>query len=288
MRRALLALATLAVAGAASAAEPNRWGEARTPSIGPPMVVGKHAHGCIGGAAALPGDGAGYQVLRLHRRRNHGHPATVGFVQSLGRYAAAQGLGILLVADMGQPRGGPMPSDHASHQSGLDVDVWFRRTAAPLPEAEREKPLAVDMLLPDGKAVDPARFGPAEIDLLRHAATRPEVDRILVNPAIKTALCAQVQGDRRWLRRIRPWWGHNMHFHVRLSCPPGQDACEDGLALPAGEGCDKELAWWFSADAARTLADRLARARAEPPKPKPLPAACAAILAAPARTESRR
>jgi len=27
--------------------------------------------------------------------------------------------------DLGQPRGGPTLSGHRSHQSGLDVDIWF-------------------------------------------------------------------------------------------------------------------------------------------------------------------
>ncbi|MGE0722776.1 MAG: penicillin-insensitive murein endopeptidase [Alphaproteobacteria bacterium] len=284
MRRLVLALGALAVwSGAAVADDGQGWATARTPSKGPPTVIGKHALGCIGGAEALPADGPGYQALRLARRRNHGHPDTIAFVQALGRHAQAQGLGLLLIADMGQPRGGPMLKDHASHQSGLDVDVWFRRTPLPLPEAEREKPLALDMLRPDGKAVDSARFGRAEIELLRFAATRPAVDRILVNPAIKSALCARVEGDRRWLRRIRPWWGHNMHFHVRLACPPGQDMCEDGPPPPPGDGCGGDLGWWFSLEAAKALAERLARRRDEPPKPRPLPPACAAVLAAPAR-----
>ncbi|MCC7273686.1 MAG: penicillin-insensitive murein endopeptidase [Alphaproteobacteria bacterium] len=265
-------------AGFAAAAEPNGWTTVSTPSPGPPTIVGRTAHGCIGGAAALPVDGVGYQALRPGRRRNFGHPATVRLVEALGRHAASAGYGLLLVADMGQPRGGPMPSGHASHQSGLDVDIWFRRTMSPLSPAERAEPLAVDMLRPDGKSVDPQRFGAAEIALLRFAASRPETDRVLVNPAIKRALCERVTGDRRWLRRVRPWWGHSMHFHVRIACPAGQAMCEDAPPPPPGDGCDKDLLWWFSADAARALAERL-RPR-EPQPPKPLPPACEGILAA--------
>ncbi|MGE0716171.1 MAG: penicillin-insensitive murein endopeptidase [Alphaproteobacteria bacterium] len=266
------------LAGPAAASEPAAWTTVTTPSTGKPEIIGRTAHGCIGGAVALPADGIGYQALRVGRRRNYGHPDTIALVQSLGRFAVAEKIGLLLVGDMGQPRGGPMPGGHASHQSGLDVDVWFRRTAAPLGPVEREQPLAVDMLLPNGKAVDPARFGAAEMALLHFAATRPGVDRVLVNPAIKQALCLRVTGDRRWLRRVRPWWGHSMHFHVRLACPAGQPQCEEQAPPPPGDGCDRDLAWWFSADALRALAERL-KPR-EPTPPKPLPAACEAVLQA--------
>ena len=44
-----------------------------------------------------------------------------------------------LVGDISQPRGGPMFTGHASHQIGLDADVWL----TPMPDrtlsrAERE------------------------------------------------------------------------------------------------------------------------------------------------------
>lgn len=274
----LLAVSLSFPAIAPAIADDDAWTMVSRPSPGPAQVIGKTALGCIGGAVALPPDGVGYQTLRPARLRHYGHPDTVKFVEALGRWSAANGHGLLLIGDMAQPRGGPMPSGHASHQSGLDVDIWFRRSAQPLPEAERAQPLAVDMLQADGKTVDPQRFGAVEANLLRYAAGRPEVERILVNPALKQVLCERVTGDRAWLRRLRPWWGHSAHFHVRLACPPGQAECEPGPPVPAGEGCGRDLLWWFSADAVRAALERF-RPK-PPPPPKILPAACYAVLKA--------
>ncbi len=278
MRLGLVLCILAATIAAPAAADDAAWTNVTRPSAGPPKVIGKTALGCIGGAVALPPDGVGYQTLRPARLRQFGHPDMVRLVEALGRWSAVNGHGLLLIADMAQPRGGPMPSGHASHQSGLDADIWFRRAALPLPDAERAQPLAVDMLRADGKTVDPARFGKVEMELLRQAASRPEVERVLVNPALKRALCTHATGDRAWLRRVRPWWGHSAHFHVRLACPPGQDDCQPGPPVPAGDGCGPDLMWWFSADAVRAALERF---RPKPPAPpKILPPACEAVLSA--------
>lgn len=275
IRAVVVATALLVAPATLSAAD---WGTVPGPLAGPPAIHGPTNRGCIAGATALPVDGPGYQVIRAQRKRHYGHPSLVAVLQDLARQVAAEGLAPLLVADMAQPRGGPMLSDHASHQTGLDADIWFR--PGPIPEAERSRPLATDMVTPDGKATDPARFGRRERRLLELAARHPAIDRILVNPAIKQDLCATVTGERRWLARVRPWWGHNRHVHIRLRCPPGDAGCVDARPPPPGEGCGPDLSWWFSADALNALRERLERAKI-PSKPPPLPEACAAILAAP-------
>lgn len=279
----VLAVALLAAPALAQTKQPAKapavtWSTVGKPSAGPPRVIGKTANGCIAGAMALPLDGPGYQVLRAQNRRYFGHPDAVRLVETMGRWSVLGGHGLLLIGDMNQPRGGPMPSSHASHQSGLDIDVWFRRTQTPLSAAELAQPIAVDMLRPDGKAADPARFGAAEVDLLKFVATRPEVERILLNPALKRAACSAETGDRSWLRRLRPWWGHNMHFHIRIACPLGQTECEPGPAIPPGDGCGPDLDWWLSDEAAEALAQRL-KPR-EPTPPRKLPAACDEVLRA--------
>ena len=108
-------------------------------------------------------------------------------------------------------------------------------------------------------------------------ARRPEVARIFVNPVIKRALCREAGADRGWLARIRPWWGHNYHFHVRLSCPAGDPACEGQPAVAPEDGCGKELDWWFTPEALHP-----------PPSPRvtslrvaDLPRACASLTARP-------
>jgi penicillin-insensitive murein DD-endopeptidase len=184
----------------------------------------------------------------------------------------------ILIGDMAMPRGGPMPTGHRSHQIGLDVDIWFL-PAPPTPFAhvDREEVSAVSMVTGDGENVDSTNWSPWQAALLERAALDPRVDRIFINPAVKRALCQSVTSDRGWLGKIRPWWGHDDHFHVRLSCPTGEDACVPAKPIAAGDGCDASLEWWFSAEAKEALQERMKM----PPKPltlDDLPSACRTIL----------
>jgi penicillin-insensitive murein endopeptidase len=226
----------------------NVWSVVKSPTPGALQAIGGTANGCLAGAVKLPVDGPGYEVIRLSRGRFFGHGDTVDFVEGLGRRAKEAGLPIFYVGDMAQPRGGPLPFGHASHQSGLDVDIWFTFDTKPgLPPSQREEPELPSMVLPNA-TVDPAHFGRRQVTLLRLAAADPRVDRIFVNPVIKLALCRGVGGAAEnglgWLRRLRPWWGHDDHFHVRLRCPESSPACEPQAAIPDGDGCDAALEDW--------------------------------------------
>jgi penicillin-insensitive murein endopeptidase len=108
---------------------------------------------------------------------------------------------------------------------------------------------------------------------LETAARQPQVDRIFVNAAIKRALCQETKGDRSWLRKLRPWFGHDAHFHVRLRCPADSPACDQQAPVPPGDGCGADLAWWFS-DEARSPFKR----KGEPKAERQPPAACMALL----------
>lgn len=258
------------------------WGAVTEPSAAPARAIGGHALGCLGGAVQLPANGPGYQVMRPSRNRAYGHPSLVAFIQSFAKEARASGWPGLLVGDMAQPRGGPMPAGHASHQSGLDVDIWF--TPAPkrsLSVADRNGMSAVSMVKAAGGAVDPKAWSPAHVRLLRLAASAPEVDRIFVNAAIKKAACAAAGPDegpgRRWLAKLRPWWGHTHHFHVRLGCPEGEPFCVDQEPVPAEDGCDASLDRWFEAEA---KAKTEPKAPAEPRRIQlaDLPPACRGVL----------
>lgn len=255
------------------------WGLVSEPSPAPARAIGGYALGCLGGAMELPATGPGYQVMRPSRNRAYGHPQLVAFVQSFAKKARAGGWPGLLVGDMAQPRGGPIATGHASHQSGLDVDIWFtpasKRT---LSTAERNSMNAVTMVAAGGGAVDPHAWSPAHVRLLRLAAGAPEVDRIFVNAAIKKAACAAAGSDRRWLAKLRPWWGHTHHFHVRLKCPDGEPACVNQEPVPAEDGCGASLDWWLSAEA-----EAKTETPAAPSEPRriqlaDLPPACRGVL----------
>jgi penicillin-insensitive murein endopeptidase len=243
------------------------------PAAGPLRIIGgPNTGGCIAGAVSLPADGPGFQTIHQDRSAFWGAPQTIAHLEAFGRAAALASLPTLLIEDISRARGGPMPGGHISHQIGLDADVGLdMRPRPPLPASARGSIELRSMVRADGREIDPAAWSRGTMVLLRMAAGLPEVDRILVNPAIKRQLCLEVTGDRSWLHLIRPWYGHSAHMHIRFRCPIGQPDCVQAPPPPPGEGCDDTLQWWF---------DQLsAPARpAEPIKPPPLPAACQAIL----------
>ncbi|MDR3497344.1 MAG: penicillin-insensitive murein endopeptidase [Ancalomicrobiaceae bacterium] len=252
------------------------FGSQLTPAPLEARSIGTYARGCLAGAVAMPVNGPDWQVMRLSRNRNWGHPSLVAFLERFAAAAQTDGWPGLLVGDMGQPRGGPMLTGHASHQIGLDADIWL----LPMPDrvltpGERETISAVSVVKSDKIEIDPKIWSPLHQRLIRRAALDPAVARIFVNPAIKKALCESAGTDRGWLTKVRPWYGHNYHFHVRLACPPGMADCHPQEPPPAGDGCGKDLAWWLGPEPYKP----------EPPSPpKPplkladLPAACAKVL----------
>lgn len=237
-------------------------------------IVGGPGAGCIAGAVELPADGPGYQTVRASRSWFWGHPDAVAALRLLGVRAQAAGLPTLYMNDLSRPRGGPMAGVHASHMLGLDADVWLDVQPKPaLSRAARDSVEVASLVTPDGRGIEPDRWSVGHVTLLRLAAGLPGVDRVLVNPAIKRQLCQTVQGDRAWLRLIRPWYGHAAHMHLHFRCPTGQAECRDQAPPPPGDGCDATLDWWF---AQLDLPPR----PAGPPRAAPiLPAACAGILA---------
>lgn len=278
---ALGALLGAGPAGADSASKRDTpWARVSGPAEGPARAIGGYSAGCVQGAAALPLDGPGFQVVRPSRKRHFGHPDLIDFVRGLGRKVREAELGVLMIGDLGQPRGGPAPSGHASHQSGLDVDIWYwapaRAARKVLPVAEREL-LREHAVVSAREWTRTRHFTPRVARVLALAATDERVARIFVNPVIKRELCRDAQGDRAWLRKLRPWWGHDAHFHVRLACPADSPGCEPQPALPPGDGCD-EIADWMDekkqAERARERAQYRERVRGMPA----LPAACAALL----------
>ena len=268
MIRFLVAAVLALTASAALAAGPS------TPAPGPLRIIGGGTGGgCIAGAVSLPEEGPGFQTIHRDRSAFWGAPTTIAALELLSRQASAAGLPTLLMEDISRPRGGPMPGGHVSHQIGVDADVGLDMRPRPaIIQARLETVELTTLVRPDGRDIDPSVWSPRVITLLKLAATLPGVDRVLVNPAIKQALCRDVSGDRTWLHMIRPWWGHAAHMHIHFRCPADQPECHEITPIPAGDGCDATLDWWFEQRPA-------APARpGKPPKPAPLPAACRAIL----------
>ncbi|WP_431301874.1 penicillin-insensitive murein endopeptidase [Sediminicoccus sp. BL-A-41-H5] len=273
MKRWVLALLLLAPAAQAQPMSP--WAQVSTPSPGPAKVIGGTTLGCLAGAVQLPPEGPGYQAVRISRNRHWGHPDLIRFTRDLAQRTRAAGLPDLWIGDLAQPRGGPMPNMHASHQTGLDVDIWLDLNAKPaMSRAAREDIDVPSLVLPDQSGVN-ARFTPQHARLIRMAAESPGVHLVLVNHGIKRSLCERHRGEG-WLHRVRPWRGHDSHMHIRLRCPAGSSECREANPIPPGDGCDASLEWWLSEEARRPPP----RPR-QPGPPPSLPAACSAVLRAP-------
>ncbi|MCB1386204.1 MAG: penicillin-insensitive murein endopeptidase [Nitratireductor sp.] len=250
-----------------------------------PASHGFYSRGCLAGAIAMPYDGPTWQVMRISRNRRWGHPDLIALIEKLSIKAHKDGWNGLLIGDISQPRGGPMLTGHASHQIGLDADLWF----TPMPNRrlsfkEREETSAVSMLKKGSNYVDDRRWNPTYERLLRDAASFREVERILVHPGIKKKLCDTVTGDRSWLRKVRPYYGHHYHFHLRIGCPPGSSDCRRQDPTPAGDGCDASLKWWFDvALAPKKPSKKDKKAPAKKPKiitVRDLPSTCQAVVGA--------
>ncbi len=243
-----------------------------TPAPGALHIIGTDNAGCIAGAVRLPEAGEGFQTIHLGRSSFWGAQVTIAGIEELGKQAHTAGLGDLYVEDIARPRGGPLPGGHVGHQLGLDADVGLDVTPKhTLSAAEREVVELPSMVRADQRGVDTTRRTPDVVTVLRLAAGLPGVDRILVNPAIKKQLCDTVQGDRSWLRMIRPWYDHTAHMHIHFRCPAGQHDCVDIPPQPAGDSCDATLQWWFDQLNAPPQP-------AKPYKPPSLPAACKAVM----------
>lgn len=217
-----------------------------------PMVtrsIGKYSRGCLAGAMMLPVNGPTWQVMRLSRNRNWAHPEMIKVIERLAAKVPNVGWPGLLVGDMTQPRGGPMITGHVSHQIGLDADVWL----TPMPDREltrreREEMMATNVVNDTWDDVRPEIWSPTYIAMLKTVASDPHVERVLVNGAIKQALCRDVKQDRAWLGKMRIVPGHNYHFHIRIKCPADSPDCAPDTPPPAHEDCAENLAFWKAHD----------------------------------------
>lgn len=262
------------------------FGDAKKPAPMAARSIGSYSRGCLAGAVPLPIDGPAWQEMRLSRNRNWGNPVLIALIERFAKDAQKlDGWPGLLVGDIAQPRGGPMITGHASHQIGLDADFWL----TPMPKKrftrkERETTEATSMLDDTGLKVNPNVFTSKQVALIKRAASYPEVERLFVHPAIKKALCEAAGTDRAWLGKVRPWYGHYYHFHMRIKCPPGSSGCTPQPPPTGDDGCGKEVTQWL-AKVIPAKGPPVPRPPGPPRAPSPpimladLPPECQAVLA---------
>jgi penicillin-insensitive murein endopeptidase len=60
------------------------------------------------------------------------------------------------------------------------------------------------------------------------------------------AMRREAGADRAWLSKVRPWYGHAEHFHVRIACPADSVECKPQPPPDPSDGCGHELDFWFT------------------------------------------
>ena len=246
MNKTAIALLALLASSASLAATP--WQKITQPVPGSAQSIGSFSNGCIVGADTLPIQSEHYQVMRTDQRRYFGHPDLVMFIQRLSRQVSNLGMGTVLIGD-----------------------IFLQLPKTRWTSAQLLRPQALDLVSRDGKHVVSTLWKPEIFSLIKLAAQDKDVTRIFVNPAIKQQLCFDAGTDRDWLRKVRPWFQHRAHMHVRLRCPADSLECEDQPLPPPGDGCGAELQSWFEPPKPGTT-------KPEKKTPPPLPPSCQALL----------
>jgi len=216
---------------------------ARLPVPGKSEAIGEYALGCLVGAQTFSGNEKGLVLSQIKRGRYWGHPDLIQLLTRAGEQFSKERKKII-VGDLSQSRGGPTITGHNSHQNGLDVDIWFKvlleneKVSFEKQETEEMKPIP--------------ELGEDQIKLIRFFANETSVERIFINPTFKKQLCTN-NGPLRLSfeqqRKMRAWWGHDDHIHVRMKCPTENTNCVVQKPIPAGDGCGDDLNWWFTDEA---------------------------------------
>ncbi|MFO6466154.1 penicillin-insensitive murein endopeptidase [Jannaschia sp. KMU-145] len=285
VRTTLICLISLLLALPAQAQlAKEQFGAQSRPSAQSPEPFGSYARGCAAGLVQLPETGDSWQAMRLSRNRNWGHPELIDLVQEVGRHMNRIGWGGIYVGDLSQPRGGPMLTGHRSHQIGLDADIWlYPATDMTLSRRQRENISAVSMRRAEGAYVN-SNWSRGQHELVKKAAQDRRTARIFIFPGAKVQMCEDETGNRDWLRKVRPWYGHHYHMHVRIACPRGARGCVDQDPPPRGDGCAEAREWQ-----ANILNPPPPDPNAPAPTPRrelrlaDLPQQCASVLSAPSR-----
>ncbi len=264
------------MAGSNGSKPENNWSIYKTPSPHQTDPIGSYSNGCLAGAQMLPQSGDGFISIRRERNRFYGHPSLIRFITELGQHINHNHHKKLLIGDLSQARGGRMNYGHSSHQTGLDVDVWFTTESRQTPLAYRED-FHFDSLVDKAKGQLAKPVNLELRDALYFSATHPDVARIFVNPVIKQALC-QSENNPAWLRKLRPWWGHDEHFHIRLNCPKGSLLCEEQATIPAGSGCNQSLNDWVIEQSDLVTGKIKRKPNNKKKRKKELPEACTVVF----------
>lgn len=275
MNKLIVVLFAFSVSAKAAAKSQNPFENITDPVSGGAQgaqSVGFYSLGCLLNGEKYAVSNAQWEVVNTFRNRFYGHPSMAAFLTYLGDGMVKLHGKKVVTGDVGLPAGGPTVSGHASHQTGLDVDLRYRYYDAgkKMSDSERSNFAAPDIAIHEVEEVKEAgkkkyvlktslvggKLADVVADSLRISAEHPAVERIFVSPPIKKALCARYANAGAypaWLLKLSPYYGHADHFHVRIACPEGSTDCvKQAPVRPAADdttkvGCaGSSLHWWYN------------------------------------------
>jgi penicillin-insensitive murein endopeptidase len=221
----------------------------RLPHESKSEAIGEYALGCLSGAQTFSGKEKGLAFSQMKRGRYWGHPDLIKLLTNAGEEFSKINK-TLIIGDLSQSRGGPTLTGHNSHQTGLDVDIWFKMPS-------RKENLSLQMLETE-EMNSFTELGEDQIKLIKYFAKESTVERIFINSGFKKKLCmdnSPLKLTAEEHHKLRAWWGHDDHIHVRLACPVDSPQCVSQKPIPAGDGCGEDLNWWFTDEARAGAAD---------------------------------
>lgn len=237
-------------------------------------IYGSTGAGCLEGSQQLKEGAQGIQIQRWALNRDYGHPLMIQYLSDLSERTRSLGLPPLLIGDISQSLGGPYgpKSNHASHNTGIDVDLPFDFALPRKSVSELANPQ--DVYIVRGSKIQKTFTKSIEL-YIKTAASDPRVDRIFVAPMIKKHMCRLYEGQEHngFLHKLRPWFGHQAHMHVRLKCPFDSPECISQMPVPQGTGCGYELESWFLPPPPKSTI-----AKPKVKKERILPAKCTQLL----------
>ena len=180
--------------------------------------------------------GPTWQVMRLSRNRNWGHPELIAFLERFANRAATSDgwrgparrrhVAAARRTDADRPR---QPSDRPRRRHLVDAD------ARPVAFARRARDACPRPIWSPtiGRDVDPNGVDPKHGTELIQAPLRQdaEVERF---PSTRRSRrhCATRPVRTGLARKVRPWLGHDYHFHVRMRCPADNASCDAQQPAP--------------------------------------------------------
>lgn len=195
-------------------------------------AVGFYTDGKIEKATLLPEKGEAFQQVYTERDTHWGTGMIVSMIENASEYLVTKWYPgtVVMIGDVAKKFGGDIGT-HASHQSGLDADIPYIGNKG------------FDRVIANGEVKSSFDYMKnwqflrliANQKIVQDGRTTTVLNRVFMNPVIHKGFCAWAQKsdllknplDQEIMSRIRPWEGHDKHFHVRLKCSPHYPACRN-------------------------------------------------------------